>query len=88
MHRFLASVELRNEVLHMDLFGVPITLEMAPFVDVGRVFASVLTLPFLHQHIAGGLGFRAVIRPQVVGYVDFGYGSEGIAAFSGLDYPF
>ena len=24
----------------------------------------------------------------VVGYVDIGYGSEGVAAFTGLNYPF
>jgi hypothetical protein len=35
-----------------------------------------------------GLGFRGIARPFVVGYVDIGYGSEGIAAFTGLNYPF
>ena len=34
------------------------------------------------------LGFRGVAQPFVVGYVDIGYGSEGIAAFTGLNYPF
>jgi len=87
-NRVLASAELRTEVLHHDVFDVPVIGEVAPFVDMGRVFASAATFPFEHLHTAGGLGFRAVIRPQVVGYFDIGYGSEGFAAFSGLDYPF
>jgi hypothetical protein len=63
-------------------------LETAPFVDVGRVFSSLSTLPFESLHVAGGIGFRVVIRPVVVGFVDFGYGPEGATAFSGIDYPF
>jgi len=86
--RMLGSAELRTEVIRLDLFDVPVTGEVAPFFDVGRVLASAATFPFEHLHTAAGLGFRAVIRPQVVGYVDLGYGSEGFAAFSGLDYPF
>jgi surface antigen Omp85-like protein len=58
------------------------------FVDAGRVLASAADFPFEHLHVAGGLGLRAVIAPQVVAYVDVGYGSEGMAAFTGLDYPF
>jgi len=87
-NRALASAELRTEVFRANLFDVRMGGEVAPFIDVGRVFSSAAALPFEHLHVAGGLGFRAVIRPQVVGYVDLGYGSEGFAAFSGLDYPF
>jgi len=28
------------------------------------------------------------VRPQIVGFVDIGYGSEGTAIFTGVDYPF
>jgi outer membrane protein assembly factor BamA len=87
-NRALASMELRTEVFRTSLFDVNMGGEVAPFLDVGRVFSSAATFPFEHLHIAGGLGFRAVIHPQVVGYVDLGYASEGFAAFSGLDYPF
>jgi len=52
------------------------------------VFSSAAEFPLEHLHVAGGVGFRVVIHPQVVGYVDLGYGSEGFAAFTGLDYPF
>jgi len=39
-------------------------------------------------HAVGGLGFRGVVRPQVVGFVDIGFGEQGLAAFTGLEYPF
>ena len=87
-NRVLGSVELRCEVFRRQLFGVDTSGEVAPFFDVGRVFSTATDVPFEHLHTAGGVGFRAVIHPQVVGYVDLGYGSEGFAAFTGLDYPF
>jgi hypothetical protein len=39
-------------------------------------------------HSVGGVGFRAIAEPFVVGYVDVGYGGEGAAVFSGINYPF
>jgi hypothetical protein len=39
-------------------------------------------------HQVYGLGFCGGARPFVVGYVNIGYGSEGIAVFTGLNYPF
>ena len=39
-------------------------------------------------HAVGGLGFRGVVRPQVVGFVDIGLGEQGVAVFTGLEYPF
>jgi hypothetical protein len=36
----------------------------------------------------GLTGSRAIADPFVVGFVDVGYGDEGIAIFSGIDYPF
>jgi hypothetical protein len=39
-------------------------------------------------HKVAGIGFRGVANPFVVGYVDLGYGSEGVAAFTGINYPF
>jgi len=52
------------------------------------VFAHMDDNPLSHLHAAGGLGFRAMAKPFIVGYVDVGYGSEGVAVFSGVDYPF
>ena len=34
------------------------------------------------------IGVRGIARPSVVGYVDIGYGTEGVAVFTGINYPF
>ena len=65
-----------------------IDVEVTPFIDVGRVFSRTSTLPLGQLHRVYGVGFRGIARPFVVGYVDIGYGSEGVAAFTGLNYPF
>jgi len=35
-----------------------------------------------------GIGFRAVVRPNIIGRVDIGIGRDGPAVFVGLGYPF
>jgi hypothetical protein len=85
---FSSSVELRHKVLSFDATTTNVDIEVTPFIDVGRVFARTSTLPFGQLHRVYGVGFRGIARPFVVGYVDIGYGSEGIAAFTGLNYSF
>lgn len=85
---FSASAELRRTVASFNAISTHVDLELAPFVDLGRVFSRPSTFPLGVIHHVFGLGFRGVARPFVVGYVDIGYGSEGIAAFTGLNYPF
>jgi hypothetical protein len=85
---FSASAELRTHVLDLTLLSTTLTLEVAPFVDAGQVFPRVSDSPVSHLHVAGGVGFRAIAAPFVVGYVDVGYGGEGVAIFSGIKYPF
>ena len=85
---FSSSVELRRKVHTFDTTSTSIDLEVTPFLDVGRVFARSSSLPFDQLHKVLGVGFRGIARPFVVGYVDIGYGSEGVAAFTGLNYPF
>jgi hypothetical protein len=85
---FSSSIEMRRKVVTVNAVSTLVDVEMTPFIDVGRVFAHTSTLPFDQLHRVYGLGFRGVARPFVVGYVDIGYGSEGIAAFTGLNYPF
>ena len=87
-NRFFNSVELRTQAFRRELFDVMTELEVAPFLDAGEVFSSADHLPVDSLHFVGGLGFRGVVRPQVVGFVDIGYGSDGPAVFTGLDYPF
>jgi hypothetical protein len=52
------------------------------------VFHDIGDNPLKSLQTTGGIGFRAVASPFIVGYVDIGYGSEGAAVFSGIRYPF
>ena len=85
---FSYSVEVRRNIFDFNAISTHVEIEMAPFVDLGRVFAQSGALPFTHLHTVGGVGFRGIARPYVVGYVDIGYGSEGSAVFTGINYPF
>lgn len=85
---FSSSVEFRRDLMTFHAVATSVELELAPFVDVGRVFDRTSTLPFDQLHKVYGMGFRGIARPFVVGYVDIGWGSEGAAVFTGLNYPF
>jgi hypothetical protein len=85
---FSATVELRRKVFSFDAVTTVLDIEVAPFADLGRVFSSTSTDPLDHVHKVFGVGFRGIARPYVVGYVDVGYGTEGAAVFTGLNYPF
>lgn len=85
---FSATLELRTRVFDLNLFSTTLTFEAAPFLDAGRVFPHLTDNPINHLHLAGGMGFRGIAKPFIVGYVDVGYGGEGLAIFSGIRYPF
>jgi outer membrane protein assembly factor BamA len=85
---FSTTVELRRTVMSFDAASTHVDVELAPFVDVGRVFSRSSTSPLDGLHQVYGVGFRGIARPFVVGHVDIGYGSEGVAVFTGLNYPF
>lgn len=85
---FVANVELRSRVWEMDVFNTHGILELAPFFDAGRVFHNPGQDFLTDLHPVGGMGFRGVAEPFVVGYLDVGWGGEGAAVFSGINYPF
>jgi hypothetical protein len=85
---FVANLEMRTRVYERDLFNTHGIAEVAPFVDLGRVFHSASTFPISDLHPAGGIGLRAIALPFVVAYVDVGYGPDGTTVFSGINYPF
>ena len=85
---FVANIELRQTVLSLNTLSTHIVIQVTPFFDTGRVFHHFSTLPFTHLHNVLGIGFRGLAPPSVVGYVDVGKGSEGIAVFTGINYPF
>ena len=85
---YSSTVELRHNVFSFNSLSTRVNVEVTPFIDTGRVFSTSGTFPLSHLHTVGGVGFRGIARPFVVGYVDVGYGSEGAAVFTGINYPF
>ena len=84
---WVANLELRKTVLSFDALSTHIEIQVTPFFDTGRVFHHN-SLPLDHLHNVLGVGFRGIAPPSVVGYVDLGKGSEGLAVFTGINYPF
>lgn len=82
------SVEERIHILRTRLAGVMADFEIAPFVDTGQVFNSFKDVSFKDYRITPGIGFRGIIRPNVVGRIDYGFSKEGGAIFAGLDFPY
>lgn len=85
---FSASAELRQRVAMINAVSSHVEIELTPFIDVGRVFSESSTFPISQLHGIAGVGVRGLARPFVVGYVDFGYGDQGVAVFTGINYPF
>jgi hypothetical protein len=81
------NLEERIRAARLRMLGVDFDVEVAPFVALGQVFEDEADALSDLQPI-GGIGFRAVVRPQVVGKVDIGYGGEGMNIFVSLNYPF
>jgi outer membrane protein assembly factor BamA len=86
--RVLVNAEERLKVFHFTYGNVRTAVELALFAEVGRVFRGFSDLgPGKVQTVWGG-GVRFVAASQIVAKIDVGLGSEGIAVFTGLDYPF
>ena len=54
----------------------------------GQVFNSFNDISFKDYRMTPGIGFRGIVRPNVVGRIDYGYSKEGGAIFAGLDFPY
>jgi hypothetical protein len=52
------------------------------------VFNSFKDVSFQDYRMTPGVGLRAIVRPNVVGRLDYGYSREGGAIFAGLDFPY
>ena len=87
-NRSLASAELRTRVWSHRLFGVDLDVELAPFIETGQVFHDLGDSPVNDLHWVVGNGFRGLVHPQILAFVDVGFGEDGLAVFSGIDYPF
>ncbi|HTV77534.1 MAG TPA: BamA/TamA family outer membrane protein [Steroidobacteraceae bacterium] len=85
---YSATFEFRHRAFSFDAAASHVDIEVAPFVDLGRVASNIGVDPFSALHKVIGVGVRGIARPSVVGYVDIGYGTEGTAVFTGINYPF
>ncbi len=84
----LLNLEERIRLFRWELFNVTADWELAPFVDLGAVMESFAKLNARSFEFNPGIGFRATVRPNIVGRVDVGIGKEGPAVYVGLGYPF
>jgi hemolysin activation/secretion protein len=84
----LLNAEVRVKVVRMRVFGVNAEFEVAPFVDIGKVFYSAEQFMDTRFEVTPGLGFRGLAPPSVVGHIEIAYSREGPAIYVGLDYPF
>lgn len=92
-YSLLLNVEERIRLFKAGLFGVSGEVQLAPFIDVGKVYDSsddlVGTGILQAYHYSAGIGFRGVVPPSFVGRLDIGFGGgEGVGITIGLDYPF
>jgi hypothetical protein len=84
----LVNIEERIRLFRYRLFNVNTDWEIAPFLDLGAVARDLLNVTAKNFFAVPGVGFRAVVRPNVVGRVDIGFGKDGPAIFATLGYPF
>jgi outer membrane protein assembly factor BamA len=84
----LLNLEERIRLFRWRLFNVLADWEVAPFIDFGSVFASLDRANPSSFEFNPGIGVRAVVRPNIVGRIDVGFGKDGPAVFVGLGYPF
>ncbi|WP_136515001.1 BamA/TamA family outer membrane protein [Geomonas edaphica] len=84
----LCNVEERIRLFRWEVFDVRADWELAPFVDIGGVMDSFSDLHLGNLEVNPGIGFRAVVRPNILGRIDVGFGKDGAAVFVGLGYPF
>ncbi len=85
---FLCNLEQRIRLFRWEVFNVTADWEVAPFIDLGAVMESLDKANSSNFEFNPGIGFRAIVRPNIVGRVDMGIGKDGPAIFVGLGYPF
>ena len=87
-HLVALSIEERIHMARTKVAGATADFEIAPFLDTGQVFNDFKDVSFKDYRMTPGIGFRGIVRPNVVGRVDYGYSREGGAIYAGLDFPY
>ncbi|MBI3555983.1 MAG: BamA/TamA family outer membrane protein [Deltaproteobacteria bacterium] len=81
------ELEQRFVLFSTHIYGVVADWRIDPFVAVGQVYHDAADM-FHYAKVSGGLGFRAYVRPNVLGRVDTAVGGEGIKVYVELGLPF
>ena len=86
----LVNLEERIQVKEVRILDYAIDLQVAPFLDVGRVQQQSPFDKFnlKNWQVNPGIGLRIIAKPHIVGRADFAVGRDGFNAFVGVDYPF
>lgn len=87
-HKIVLSLEERIRFYTLKAFNVNIDFEVAPFYESGAAYREQDKFRPADLHHVWGVGFRSVVRPNVVGDIELGFSEQGTALFVGIDYPF
>jgi outer membrane protein assembly factor BamA len=79
--------EQRIRLFQTHVYGVTADWRIDPFIAVGQVYRS-LDHVFSTPRVAAGLGFRAWVRPNVVGRVDLAWAGEGLKIYVEIGLPY
>ena len=86
--RILLNIEERLRTFTFTYEDIRTHLELAFFVEAGQVFHTWNELRTKNIQTVSGVGLRLVVTSKLVAKIDIGFGREGRAIFTGLDYPF
>jgi hypothetical protein len=81
------ETEQRIRVFQTHIYGVTADWRIDPFVAVGQVYGHAGEA-FSRPQVAAGFGFRAWVRPNVLGRVDVANGGEGWKVYVEIGYPY
>ncbi|HEX9574322.1 MAG TPA: hypothetical protein VF994_09510 [Myxococcales bacterium] len=81
------EMEQRIRLFQTHIYGVTADWRIDPFIAVGQVYRA-LDEAFSHPRVVAGAGFRAWVRPNVVGRVDVANGGEGWKVYVEIGYPY
>lgn len=86
----LVNLEERILLKEVHIMDYALDIQVAPFLDVGRVQQQSPGDKFnlKNWQINPGMGLRMIAKPHVVGRADFAVGRDGFNVFVGIDYPF
>ena len=82
-----AEIEQRIRIFRTHIYGVTTDWRIDPFVSVGQVYHDAAKM-FSCVRLTAGLGFRAWVRPNVLGRVDVATAGNGAKFYVEMGYPF